>query len=276
MGDWPLLDGQRHGTHGQSGSSSFFKSITAGAIHTKGNYVELVASNEFSTSGLIIMPGYVAPSSEFLFDIAVGGEGSEQDIISNLCAGCPGLAGSKRNLWQYFFPIFIPAGSRISARCQSDNASQLIRLGIMSIGGGFSHPTAFNEIITYGANTGTTRGVTVDPGATVDTKGDWVQITASTTRAAKGLVVGAGSRGNANMAWAAWLLDIGIGTEGSEQILIPNLHFASSDNVDKISPNNTVFIPVSIPAGTRIAARSQCSINDATDRLFDVFLYCAS
>jgi hypothetical protein len=29
-------------------------------------------------------------------------------------------------------------------------------------------------------------------------------------------------------------------------------------------------LPVSIPAGSRIAARAQSSINDATDRLFDL------
>jgi len=31
--------------------------------------------------------------------------------------------------------------------------------------------------------------------------------------------------------------------------------------------------PVAIPSGSRIAARAQCNISDATDRLFDVAVY---
>jgi len=47
----------------------------------------------------------------------------------------------------------------------------------------------------------------------------------------------------------------------------------SSSAVDFTVPMTVGYFQRKIPAGTRIAARAQCSGTDATDRLFDVLLY---
>lgn len=112
----------------------------------------------------------------------------------------------------------------------------------------------------------------MDPGGTIDTKGTYVQLSAATIAPIRFLNVSVGNRDNATMTTCVWRLDIAIGGAGSEQVIIPNLLFGVHASGDTIDPTTYSF-PVDIPAGVRLAARTDCSINDATDRLIDVCTY---
>jgi hypothetical protein len=80
-----------------------------------------------------------------------------------------------------------------------------------------------------------------------NTKGNWVQLIASTPRQANGfwLIVGASSGGSDD------LIDIGIGPAGSEVVVISNLLFSFQRT------SYCIFVPLMLPAGVRVAARAQ-------------------
>jgi hypothetical protein len=129
------------------------------------------------------------------------------------------------------------------------------------------------RVTDYGTNTADSGAVSVDPGATINTKGSWTQIVASTTNPIRMLMVGIGNGANATRTAYDWLLDIGIGGSGSEVVILADQHLEAHTSDDLMSPTFIGPFPCNIPAGTRIAARSQCSGNDAADRLCDVQIY---
>lgn len=274
MGDWPLFGGQRVEMAGQSGANTYLVSATAHAsAHTKGNYSELVAATLFPASAIMITFTYSEAPYIFLVDIAVGAAGFEQVIVPDLAYGSSsaGLHVGAR----YFFPISIPSGSRIAMRCQASTGGKYVRGGIHLFAGGFAQPRGSQVVECYGL-AGSTRGTSIDPGGTINTKGTYSQITASLNRKINGLVFGAGNQLNDVRTFTEWLVDIAIGGADSEQVVVPNIPLCTHTTFDKVVPETTPFLPISIPAGSRIAVRAQCGINDATDRLFDAFVYTVS
>lgn len=108
---------------------------SGGTINTKGSYTQIVAATTRDIKGLFWSldngPDTVGSSSSqsFLYDIAVGAAASEQVILPNLRAGStatgtgvsitPALIGA--------VPLQIPAGTRLSCRCQSTNNTAATR-----------------------------------------------------------------------------------------------------------------------------------------------------
>ena len=274
MGDWGIISGQRFETIGVDAANSRGTNITGDAsANTKGSWVELVASSAFDVKGIWIDIGF-GSLADFLVDIGVGAEGSEQVIISNLYATPGATSGTAlRSATTYCLPISIPVGTRISARSQSTGTGLGIRLTVTLMGLGFASPQPLSRMTTYGAATGDSGGTSIDPGATIQTKGAWVEIIGSSTNKMSALALAIGNQNNAARLSASWLFDISVGAATSEVILIPDLFLASNASGDMVFPITMGTFPVHVPRGTRIAARAQCSINDATDRLFDLILY---
>ena len=96
-----------------------------------------------------------------------------------------------------------------------------------------------------------TTSANVTANASAHTKGAWTQMVASTAANADVLILNVLSAlGNTN---TAALIDVGIGASGAETVVIPNLAVGGADG------NGFWYItlPVKIPAGSRLAARSQ-------------------
>lgn len=91
----------------------------------------------------------------------------------------------------------------------------------------------------------------VQTNASAHTKGAWTQLIASTASNADVLILSVACA-VASTDTAA-LIDIGIGASGAESVVIPNLAVGGTDG------NGFWFIilPIKIPSGSRIAARSQ-------------------
>lgn len=108
---------------GISTSSSAGTSITPSAsANAKGLFSsgQLIASTARDYMGFVPHISGGTTADIYLVDFGIGGSGSEQVILSNLHA--PG--DSAPQLCTYgFFPIPIPAGSRLSARNQASAAS---------------------------------------------------------------------------------------------------------------------------------------------------------
>lgn len=245
--------------------------LTAGAgTHTKGAYSQLVAATARDYMALLIsVQATGSGSSDALVDIAIGAGGSEVVVIPNLyCASATSF-----DVAEYLFPIFIPLGTRIAARCQTNAANGTVRVMVHGISYNFQAIPPANVVTAYGVNTADTGGVSVEPGGSSNTKGAYSEIISSTTRIIKGFIIGFGGQVNAVRTAANWLVDLAVGAAGSEQIIVADFPILADSTSDNITPIASPYIPTYIPIGTRLAARAQCSITDATDRLFDVIIY---
>lgn len=273
MPEFPLwTGGQRVEEGGADAATSQGATITANAsADTKGTYTQLIASTAFASTSIMVYGAEVpTANTDFLLDIAIGAAASEVVILSNLYFG----AGQGSVIYgnPFIFPIAIPAGTRISARVQSDTGSETITVNVHLIGQGFLPAQPLSIVDTYGANTADTGGVSVDSGSSADTKGAYSEVVASTTRDMREFTVAIGNQVNGIRASYVWLFDIAIGAAASEVIIVPDIALACSSTSDILFPHN-IRVPLRIPAGTRIAARSQCSGTNSADRLFDVFVY---
>lgn len=102
--------------------------------------------------------------------------------------------------------------------------------------------------------------VTATASGTAHTKGAWAQVVASTAEAWDGFWLGV----NTNFTAAtntAILLDIGTGAAASEVVQISNL---SVGNAAVKLHTTWVYVPLSIPASTRIAVRIQSAVTSKT------------
>ena len=250
------------------GGGQYTATLTANAsANTKGAWTELLASTSEAAKAIwvsVIVPNGSGP---FLIDIGTGGAGAESAVISNipyaggtatvLNVSSPGL----------YIPISIASGTRIAARCQSATGGLTVQIAVYIVGGSNSATVA-----TYGADTATSGGTTVDPGATANTKGAYSEITASTSADIDTLVVAITGRANAAPASALFTMDVATGAAASESVVLPDLTFSSNSSADSWSPNVWYF-PVEIASGTRIAARAASQDNNSVDRLFDVIVF---
>lgn len=106
----------------------------------------------------------------------------------------------------------------------------------------------FGGLSGYG-RTSSLIGTSLTAPGSVNTKGAWTQVTSSAPFDVAWMSLGIRA---AQSDFA--LLDIGVGGSGSEQVVIPNVPFTGNVNDIYGGPYD---YPISIPAGTRIAARYQ-------------------
>lgn len=101
---------------------------------------------------------------------------------------------------------------------------------------------------------------TITAGGSAHTKGSYTQLTAGLAFPADGFYL-ALLPGTAR----TFLLDIAIGGAGSEVVILPNLGFSGHTTANSLVFDT--FIPLRIPAGTRVAARCQATAAGATCQL---------
>lgn len=258
----------RTATHGVLTASSTGTLLTTGAgTETLGTYVELISSTTINACGIEVTLFTPSLVDTYLVSIAIGTAGSEQ-VLFKVGAG-QGRANSAG--YSAYFPIRIPAGTRISAAAQdaTGGGTNTIRVAVR-----LHSASDFNagyQVVTYGGST--SDGTTVDPGGTINTVGSWVQMTAATTAFHNGLLIYYNANVNTAMTAATWLLNVAIGAGGSEQTIISGIGIGAEVTYDGYTQIYSPLIPISIPIGTRIALQCQCTTNDATDRLLRCIVY---
>jgi hypothetical protein len=225
--------------------------------HTKGAYAQLFASTDFDVWGISFMVGATSSAGaivNYLLDIAIGGAGSEQVIASNILIGnSRGIApGSPFTFW--FLPIFIPKGTRISARTQGSGGTGVPYL-MMTLTGGPSNPLwpVFQGCMTIGINTAASGGTSLTPGAT-GTYSAWTSIGSALSREIKAFqpIFQAGS--DSNIGTLYYHLETGYSSTALSRHL-----FAcdSSENVIGIYPAMPIYSR--IPSGTQMQMRATCN-----------------
>lgn len=238
------------------------------------SYTTIISSTAFDAQAIMLNVGRESSTAgiQFLMDIAIGAASSEQDIIQNYLYSRGNNESADNSI---LLPIQIPSGTRISGRVQCSSGNSSLRVTAHLFGGDLWAPGGLARVETCGAVTADSGGTGIDPGGSANTKGAYSSaLIASTSFDYKGFFVCIG--GNKNSVVAALTrarLDIAIGAASSEQVILPDYQIVCGTAGDAYMPGVSPFLPIPIPAGSRISARAQSSNTDATDRLFDVVLY---
>lgn len=228
---------------------------SAGAYTT--TKVQLVSSTDTDYAGLwaVMSEGATVGS---LFKLYTGGSGSETEFAE--------LVGSSSAYYHcsVFVPIHIPSGTRISAaKADSDGFGATARIHIVPVRG-----ESYGPLVSRGRLIGASSGAltNVDAGATANTKGSWVELSASTTNDARGFTICAWGDASCDTA-VRHHMDVGIGAAGSEQIILADIGVSQlSFRAEMIGfPVGPFWTP--IPAGSRVAIRTQCSSASANSRI---------
>jgi hypothetical protein len=158
----------------------------------------------------------------------------------------------------------IASSTRIAGRCQSNVVTSGIEATVLlftSSTAGRAAPT------TYGDSTGTSTGVSVDPGGSANTKGSYAQITSSTSSTFSLVAIITNLNQVISPSFGEWSVDLSTGAGGSEVVVVPDM-VLQTDNVTIIGTLPMIFtLPLTVASGTRLAARAQSTITNATNRI---------
>lgn len=179
-----------------STTTEFGTSVSANAsAHTKTTTpVELLASSAFDAFGIVVGLGNVGTAAgtntRTLVDIMVGGGGSEIVLIPDLMCGQAGeSAGASSGPVYYYFPIYIPAGTRLSARSQSVAGSDTVHVSVALLQNQIAGKWYGSRVTAYGPSTATSTGVSHTP-STVGSYATTTQINAAIANRIKAMQIG--------------------------------------------------------------------------------------
>lgn len=153
--------------------------VTASATaNQKGSYTSLIDPTDFPSYGIWIAFRDVqvaAAIQNMLVDISYGptGGGSEQIVIPDLNASNAPDGTTYVGACFYHFPVYIPAGVRVSARCQASTASDTVLVAIwLDQNPLYGNPGG--RVSVYGRVAASSRGTAVTPGA--GAFGTWTEL----------------------------------------------------------------------------------------------------
>lgn len=259
---------------GTSGTTSDRPDITVtsgGTTHTVGAWAQVVASLSEDVGFVRAVPvtpvSNSAGDSSALLNIGTGAAGSETTIIDSIGFGFTG-ATSLNSHPGWLFPVFIPRGTRVAIQSQGATLSLGTnwRFEFFAPVEGVKPST---KILAIGATLAASRGVVLTAPGGANTEAAWTQLVASTSEPYSALGVSIQGGSDTTQSAAKQLVDIGVGAAGSEAAIISNI-VVEMLSTESMYNKGSLVHPVSIPRGSRIAARYQTS---ATGGSLDVILH---
>lgn len=213
-----------------------------------GIWVEYSASWSRTTNTLRITSSDGTANRAGGFAIGIGGVGSERVVME-----IPAPDYDARSLYGVEVPITIRAGERVSIRLETA-AAAAFSINLF----GYFNPKARTDLRHSDAMgvVSRTSVTVVDPGATLNTKGAWVEIDATTANNYKAILLRFCNQNSTDTATVNCLVDVGVGASGSEIAILSDLWVVRSGR--HMSPSNKwFFIPAQINSGVRLAVRCQ-------------------
>ena len=247
--------------------------VTASATaNAKGNWASLgQAARSFDLFHVGV--GASSAAADYVFDVGVSGDGTNfYAIAENLRLGA--LKGAADLFLSYTIPVRIPDGFFVGMRCAASTGGATLR-GIVT--GATSSPLGaggFSECKAY-YTPATSRGTTIDSGATANTKPAWVSVgTVAANETIDAIMIGIGPNADVTRTAATTgLLDIGLGTAGNQYAVIENILWGFTTTSDTPYPSVIGPLPVSVPTGASIWARTQSTNTSAGDRTIDLAIW---
>lgn len=242
-------------------SSKMGTSITPGASGVKGGWTELTASATglvADCTAMLIKVYYSqggGTDTGLSMDFGIGVNSNVQPIIPNITIN-EHLAAFPFLQFQLKFPISLPAGTHVWARCATNGtgAGAAIQASLSTWDASFvGYPESAGVDALGVVSPGVGTSVAIGSSA----KGAWATIVSTTIRDYSGLAFaldcGTGAEIDAYM-------DVAIGDP--KNIILPNLWFGPVSGVAEGLSQE--FLPCSIPAGSTIYARGSTPSFSAT------------
>jgi hypothetical protein len=244
------------------GAATNGTTITAHAsAHTKGSWTSLGTSTAASAYVSIVLEAPLQAKS-YLVDIGADPAGGTTYVtfVGNIPITSINESVGVGQLVVVPVPIVFASGTQFAARCQSDTGGSTVQAHLVLYTGSTAFTVTWVE--TIGADTATSRGQTVDPGAVTNTKGLYTQLVATSAGAADYLVpvVLVQPTSTVSGGHPIWL-DVATGAAASEVVKAGNVEYVGGWGRYFM----TGALEVDIANGVRVAARMQ-STNDAVGR----------
>lgn len=250
----------------QSSSSSSGATITAsGSTHTKGNWSQVLAATSFEAFGIAVFVnnvGAATTNARVLVDIGLGANPNERVLIPDLDAGnAADWAAAPNGGHFYYFPLYIAAGERISARCQASTASDTVAVVVWLVGGrGGAAPWCGQRVTAYGVDSANSRGTAITPGST-SAYGTAVQLAASTSNPIRALQIGMDTGTDTSGTSMRGMLRLGLGA--TPNYFVEHLPIGESTTVESMDIRMANLIlsqmTFNLPAGSDLRASAMVS-----------------
>lgn len=250
---------------GGTASAEFGTALAAaGTAHTKTSWTEMIASTTYDAYGITVAISHTPTAStniRRLVDVGIGGSGSEVVLLPNLNAGNVGLWNSAAaEPVMYHFPIFIPAGTRLSARHQSSSTTVGCTVAVwLHQWPTLSGSWVGTRVTAYGADTATSAGVSVAQSTTA--YGTTAEITASCDNPVRYIQLGQDLLTDTTGGDKRGIVRFGIGS--GPTWVVSDLPFNEKTSVETVFTFGVNFIlsqmRFNIPAGTRLCLATRVS-----------------
>jgi hypothetical protein len=249
-------------------------SLTPGTSITPGNntypaYAEILSDASVTEDcfGIFIRVTGINVSTtakDAIFKIGIDTAGGTTfvDFISHLSASCAQSTATTvaAGCVDYYFPVFIPAGTAIAATCSVNNATVgTARVFIKLFGG-----VARRELLAYGHGvdsfgevTGSSRGTTITPG-TSGAAGTYVQMGSNTAKQYMWWQVGFGIN-NGTITNLAYWVDLAAGDATNKDIIISDEQYQAGTQEGLSGPRTYMNYWREVPSGVGIYARASSS-----------------
>ena len=238
---------------------------TGAAASTKGAWAEVYASTSFDAYLIevwVFNYSLAGADSRLCVDIGLGAATEEVLIADLLCGGAKTVADvSQAGVGRRFtFPLYIPAGSRITVRGAGDRVSTAFRTLVTLWGGDGIPPFQVGrKVTTYGITT-VPAGTSITPGAS-GVEGSWTDVGAPTTTTEDHFAFLPGYQNglDTTKTAAGYMIDLGEGAAASTPEEIGRWLFAQSNAENEDGPYPSLPVFKYIPSGTQLAARASSS-----------------
>lgn len=244
----------------------------AGSAHTKGSWAPLIDPVPFDVYGIWLQfTDHFTTGSAIkgLTDIGIGpsGGGSEVVVVPNLLTGGIAnltFAGGGAQRW-FYLPLFIPEGTRLSARHQSTTASKTIRC-VVNLWGGPSGPAwpTITHVDAYGITEASSSGVSHTPGNT-GAESAWASVGSTLSKDYDGFFVSVQGNNGTETA-IGYHLEFGYSSTTLCEVYCQG---ATNETICGPLPSGPFFVP--LPSGTQMQVRGEAS---GTAVAKDVAIYC--
>lgn len=229
------------------------------AVGSKGAWTQAIASLSNDTYGLLICisgNNASAASRNTAVDIGIGAAASEIVVIPDLIAGnaCSYAVGGS-GLW-YFFPVAIPAGTRVAVRAQG-TVTTAFRVFIQAFQKPLNPSMIKKAALVEAIGMTVPNGVAVTPGTTAE--GAWTLLGTTTQRNWYWQVGAQIPSGDTAHNAGVIHIDLAEGNGTNFNILIESAVLVTTAAEIATIPPITIGCEYPCPAGSSIYARAQHS-----------------
>lgn len=245
-------------------------SVQASAtVNVKGTWTALGAATGF-TYELLCVNVMGENTFDHVLDIGIQVGGNTWVIAADL--RLPNRSGAFEHGLVIPLPLHVPAGSTLFARVASSTGSGRLYMYVQGFSSNAMGMPGFSRCIALYAPA-SSRGVTIDAGAVINTRVRTQIIASSASRVCAIFAMVGQNADITRVVAASMALDIETGAAAAERVLIPNMFLSWGPTKDYPEPVVSPIFSCDVATAQRFSANAQCSILTAGDRVIDLALF---